>query len=344
MHKKDFIIVGCGIAGAALYEHLTALNKDVLIIDENAKITSSRVSGGVCNPIVFKRITFSWRVQELLPYALSFFKKQEEKYNASFVMENIPIYKIFGSQEEKAYWDKKSITLKDWISPSTQINQVPNHFGSGLVKQVLRVDVNNWLDAIINHLKKNNNILFDSFDYDLLEIKDDIVKYKNFEAKGLIFCEGYKSIHNPFFNWLPFKFTKGEVLTVEDEINTQGIIHKGGFVATVGPQQQKVGATYNWDDLTEQTTEEAKNILLKKYEHITGRSPKKIIQQEVGIRPTVKDRRPLLGNHPDFKNLYVFNGLGTKGAMLGPYFANEMAQFLLNNRPIDKTVNCQRYL
>jgi glycine oxidase len=62
------------------------------------------------------------------------------------------------------------------------------------------------------------------------------------------------------------------------------------------------------------------------------------------VRPTVKDRRPLLGIHPEYNQLAVFNGLGTKGVMLAPYFANKLVNLILKNEPLPNEVNINRFI
>ncbi|MCB0627102.1 MAG: FAD-dependent oxidoreductase, partial [Saprospiraceae bacterium] len=37
------------------------------------------------------------------------------------------------------------------------------------------------------------------------------------------------------------------------------------------------------------------------------------------------------------------NGLGTKGASLGPFFARQMADYLLGRRPVDREVDIRRF-
>ena len=71
--------------------------------------------------------------------------------------------------------------------------------------------------------------------------------------------------------------------------------------------------------------------------------PYEIRDHKAAVRPTVKDRRPLLGVHPEFPNIFIFNGLGTKGASQGPYFANHMADFLTENTPLDPEVDIRRF-
>ena len=61
------------------------------------------------------------------------------------------------------------------------------------------------------------------------------------------------------------------------------------------------------------------------------------------IRPTVADKRPLLGLHPTLPQLAIFNGLGTKGASLGPYFAEQMTNFLLDKQDLEHEANISRF-
>ncbi len=67
-----------------------------------------------------------------------------------------------------------------------------------------------------------------------------------------------------------------------------------------------------------------------------------IVNHQAGIRPTVNDRRPLMGLHPQHPTLAVFNGLGTKGVMLAPYFAYQLYSFLELNKPLDVEVDIKR--
>ncbi|HNC64044.1 MAG TPA: FAD-dependent oxidoreductase, partial [Chitinophagales bacterium] len=69
-----------------------------------------------------------------------------------------------------------------------------------------------------------------------------------------------------------------------------------------------------------------------------------VIDEKAGIRPTIKDRRPVLGAHPEHKNMYVYNGMGTKGISLAPYFSNELILHITENKEIDKEIGIQRFI
>lgn len=50
--------------------------------------------------------------------------------------------------------------------------------------------------------------------------------------------------------------------------------------------------------------------------------PYNVVEHKAGVRPSVSDRRPVLGPCKDYEQLVVFNGLGTKGVSLAPFFQN----------------------
>lgn len=67
------------------------------------------------------------------------------------------------------------------------------------------------------------------------------------------------------------------------------------------------------------------------------------MEQSAGIRPTVKDRRPLVGKHPKYKNLAILNGLGTRGVMIAPWAANQLFYHLEQEKELDKEITIARY-
>ena len=73
------------------------------------------------------------------------------------------------------------------------------------------------------------------------------------------------------------------------------------------------------------------------------KKPYKIVDQEAGIRPATLDRRPFLGVHPEFERLLMFNGFGTKGVSLMPYFSVKFCDFLSNDKELPEEVNINRY-
>jgi glycine oxidase len=330
----DYLIVGQGIAGTVLTHTLIKQGKKVLVIDEWDHSASSKVAAGLYNPIVFKRLTKSWMIDELLPAAENFYIELEQVLGEQFFYKK-KIVKLFAEKNEKDFWLKKAkeAGLKMYLSETAEENFYPDAInstnGAAIVKQAGNVDVKKMLILFRTHLKKQNALLEEKFSYNDIILNADGIEYKDRHAKKIIFCEGFRATENPYFNWLPFKLTKGEIITIKLPVplDEECCINKGVFILPLGANLYKVGATYNWDELNETPTERGKNELVEKLNRVL-KTPYTIIKHEAGIRPTVQDRRPLIGLHPQYHTIGIFNGLGTKGVLIAPYFATHFTKVL----------------
>ena len=182
---------------------------------------------------------------------------------------------------------------------------------------------------------------------DKLEEKELIGREGFYEWKGeqyrhVIFCEGIEARESSYFGWLPFQPLKGELVHIKTKASFEHIVNRGVFILEVKKGEFKVGSTYNWRDPFSGPSEEGKKELLERLEQIF-RSDYEVLEHYAGIRPSTKDRRPFVGEHPEKKNMWIFNGLGTKGVTLGPYFAKQFINYLVNNKALDPVVNINRY-
>ncbi len=351
----NYIIVGQGLAGTILAQTLIKKGRSVVIIDEQGPSSASKIAAGLYNPVVFKRLVKSWMADELISSMNEFYSNAEQLLNEKFYFKK-QIVKMFSEEQEKALWLKKSHEdVGKYLSKTIQNNfliDIIHNAPTGESSEVIdagNLDTGLFLEAFRNYFKNNDQLLEEKLDYDKIIISENSVNYKNFTADKLVFCEGYKGLDNPYFKWLPFKLTKGEIITVKIPLLSQKetdwsdkVINKGVFILPVGNNIYKVGSTYEWTDLTEQPTEKGRAYLIEKLDKIL-KVPFEIIDHRAGIRPTVNDRRPLIGIHPKHPALAVFNGMGTKGVMLAPYFANQFFDFLENNLPLHKEVDIARF-
>ena len=118
---------------------------------------------------------------------------------------------------------------------------------------------------------------------------------------------------------------------------------KGFYMMPVGEHRYKVGATYTWDELNWATTDSAREELLAKLGKIISASSE-VLNQQVGIRPTMHDRKPVIGIHPDHPQIGIFNGLGSKSVLLGPYFARQFVDSMIRgSRYIHPEADIKRY-
>lgn len=343
------MIVGQGIAGSILSLSLIKAGYSVTVINQPTLSSSSKVAGGIWNPIVFKRLTKSWMADALVPELISFYEYWEQQFNTSLICKR-EIIKPFTEEQEKNLWRKKSLEKDNvFLDKETYENyQLDEKYLVKSFSKVLQagnLDVPKFLECTEQYIKQSHTFIEEEFDHHQLDVSAAKVSYKSISAKHIIFCEGYLISKNPYFNWIPMKPAKGETLTIESKhinLNTD-IFNKGFFIMPIGNHLFKVGATYEWNDLNDLPTEKAKQELITKINAVVS-SPYKIISHEAGVRPSVIDRRPVIGPHPVYKHIYVFNGLGTKAVMIAPYFAKQFVGYLQNNASIDSEVNSDRFL
>ena len=346
MKEVDYIIVGCGLAGIAFAEKLFQ-NQKSFVVFSNKSQQSSLVAAGLYNPVILKRFTAVWKAKEQLQIAIPTYKSIECRLKIK-IDYKIELLRRFASIEEQNLW--YSASDKPNLSPylSTQIiknenNDVDAPFGFGIVKSVGRVDTKLLIKAYKNWLIESDSLRQETFHYKQIQEEDLYINYKNLKAKHIIFADGFGLKTNPYFNHLPLKGTKGEVLVIKaPKLNIDFGIKSSVFLIPIGNHLYKVGATYEWKDKTNYPTEKGKLELVKKLKTFL-KCDFEIIGHEAGIRPTVIDRRPLVGQHPSHKNLYVLNGLGTRGVMIGPYAAHKLYDFIENKVKLDEDIDLKRF-
>ncbi|MAD97909.1 MAG: FAD-dependent oxidoreductase [Flavobacteriaceae bacterium] len=343
--KVDYIIVGLGLAGIALAERLEARNKSFVVFDDESQ-HSSRTAAGAYNPVILKRFTPVWNGPEQIEVALPFYQQLAEKLKVKL---DFPVLtkKVFKSIEDQNNWFAASDKprLQDYLDPKldqASYEGVIAEFGFGNVRNTGWIDTNVLLDHYRLHLQNSDQVRFETFEYEQLDVKDGIL-YKDIKAEKIVFCEGYGITKNPYFRHLPLNGTKGEVLIIEaPELDIDFQVKSTIFVLPLGNHRYKVGATFNWADKTSDPTEAGKSELLEKLKKVIT-VPFNIVNHRAGIRPTVKDRRPLVGIHPDFKNVAIMNGLGTRGVMIAPTVSEQLLDHIDLGTPLDPEIDINRF-
>jgi glycine/D-amino acid oxidase-like deaminating enzyme len=342
----DYLIVGSGLAGISFAETAMHNQKSILVLDNQSQ-SSSLIAGGLYNPIILKRFSEVWQAQQQLVILNDFYQKLESKLQIK-VDFKIPILRKFFSIEEQNNWFAASDNIM--LAPFLSLDLVKKKylginspFDYGQVLQTGYVDTKLLIVSYKNYLLENNLLLEETFDYQLIKFHDDCVQYKLIIAKHIIFAEGFGLHENPYFNYLPLDGTKGELFIIKaPQLNLDVIINTSVFILPLGNDLFKVGATYNWQDKTSSPTEEGKLELLARLQEILD-CEFEIVDHFAGVRPTVRDRKPLIGSHPKFPRLHILNGLGTRGVILGPSMAIALFESIECQKPLDPTIDIKRY-
>ena len=336
-NQLDFLIVGQGLAGTILAHTLLTRGYKVLVIDNNHHGSSSKVAAGIINPITGPRLKKNNDFELYYSKAQSYYPKLEYHIKEN-VFNNIEQIKLIKTEEQFAYFQErcedpsyqKFIKLAEPICDLFKAQPFPQvHISNSAV-----IHTNALLSASQKWLNSIDSYLADNIDYQQLEFSTDTVRYKDHQAKEIIFCEGYQATHNPWLKHLPFKLAKGEILTVdatEYKLNDT-MLNWDKWLVPFG-NSAKLGSNFEWENLTLTTSNKIKTALLNSiHEHTHLQA--KIISHEVGIRPSSKYRIPFIGSLPKQNNAYCFNGFGSKGCLLIPYYAELLVDHLTMQSPL----------
>jgi glycine oxidase len=342
---KEILIVGAGLSGISVAVHLLKKGHQVTIIDSGENF-SSVIAAGQINPMVFRRMTKSWRLDDFLPYAEEFYRQLSIETNTTFYFP-IPIRRMFSSAHEKTMWLEKQ-SLEKFSSYLTPISEedddydlAVNDFGSGRITGSAFVSAVPFIEAAKKWISERGIFLTEAANYTDFNPENSTYKSKKYDE--IIFCEGSQNYLNPWFGYLPVEHTKGEVLTIKAKgIDEKESLNRKCFLLPIGNNIFRLGATYSWHTNNLIPTEEGKSELLEKVKLLTKENIT-ILEHKVGIRPTSPDRRPIVGRHHTYKSLSIFNGLGTKGYLIAPKLAQEFSLFLDQESELDKEVKLERF-
>lgn len=347
MDQVDYIIVGCGLAGIAMCETLKSHKRSFVVYDDESQQSSS-VAAGMYNPVILKRFTPVWKAAEQLKSSIPIYHTIEKELGIK-IDHQFPLLRRFASVEEQNMWftaaDRPKLSPFLNLKLETNTNAgVDAPYGFGVVNEAGRVDTHQLVLEYRAHLRRAGLLKEESFAYDELLHSETAVHYRQMKAKHIVFAEGFGSKHNPFFKDLPLNGTKGEVLTVKiKDLNLKDPVKSSVFVIPLGNDLYRVGATYSHKDKTNQPTSEGREELLTKLKTFI-RSDVQVIDHKAGVRPTVKDRRPLVGRHREFNNIYLLNGLGSRGVMIAPYAAQQLFNHIEHKTPVSEDMDLTRFL
>ena len=354
LNKKltyDYIIVGQGLAGSVLANFLLQAGQKVLIIDADTSFESgsganisSRIAAGLINPITGMRYVKSWKIDAFLPVAKATYQQIEQLLDIKIWHERSFMRNIKSIEDENQWLLRTAFEdyqgyCGDIIYPSVS-EHISTPFKAYVeIKQAAQVNMPLLVQHFNVYFKSKNAFLSEQFDFKKLDVKENSVTYGDVMAGKIIFCEGARGALNPYFKNLPFNLDKGELLLVKiPNLDLKSIFKYNFSIIPLGDDLYWVGATNAWKYDDDKPTEANGESLRHELKSILT-IPFEVVAHQSAIRPTVKDRRPFIGFHEHWSSVCIFNGFGTKGASLVPYWAKHFCDVLLSkDAPSEKKI------
>ena len=343
----EILVIGQGISGSFLQFELEQAGLTHLVIDEALPHTASRIAAGLINPVTGRRLVTTWIIDELLSFAREAYERLGEVLGSSFfspvtVVDFFPIAQMrlafLNRLEEGGPYLRLPEEERD------RLDQYQYDLGYGMIGPCYLVNVPGLLDACRRRMNGLGVLMEERFEAEELVVTGDGVKYRDIEARRVVFCNGVAGFESPYFSRLPFAPNKGEALIVEvPGLNMKDMVAKKGI--SLVPWRDDLywaGSSYEWSfdhaeptELFRQRTEAALGGWLK--------LPFRTLEHLAAVRPATLERRPFVGFHPAFAAVGILNGMGTKGCSLAPYFAHELVQHVLTGRPIRADADVRRF-
>ncbi len=349
----DTLIVGAGLAGCLLAWRLRAAGQRVLVVGDSSKPCAASVAAGVINPVTGRWAVKSWQIDALLPEAEHSYRTIEAELGIQ-IYHPIPLRRFCQNEADLKRIGRRSRNPRyaDVLGKLSPAGEGPEALqdpcGSFEIHGAAYVDLPPLLAAMRADLVAADCYREEYFDHHALQQgAEGLWQYKNVTAQQVVFCEGAAVTQNPFFPDLAMKPVKGETLAFScPELQLpHSIFHNGKWLLPYGENRFRIGATYDEEDLSETPTAAAKTALLEGLAKILKKVPELEIEQHLaGLRPSTVDARPIMGQHPQKKGLYLLNGLGSKGASLAPLMTRQFVDYLLHERPLYPETDLARFL
>lgn len=342
---REFLIVGLGISGLCVAEDLAKRGRSFVVYDDDCTRSTS-VAGGIVNPFALKRFKPAFRGLSFLRKSKSFFRTLEERLESLFY-EEITIGKTLSSNEEKLNW-KKAGEQEDLREFFGQVRPGENSIlqtehGLGMLNNIGRVNTKALLGDYHDDLKVNDRLIEEAFDTSEMHFKKGYWHYGNYRFKHIVFTEGVAALKNPLWQDLPIRPNKGEYLIFKaPELELDQIVKDKYFLIPLGKKRFKFGATYGRQPSSYKSDENSRQQLIEKLEKLID-TPFEPVRYEVGMRPTVKDHRPVLGEHRERENCFILNGTGSRGLLMAPSLAEDLNGYILSDKKIDSELSVKRF-
>ena len=351
MHNcYDFVIIGQGLAGSILAMTLIDAGHSIMVIDDDHTHSASKVAAGIINPITGHRLNLTHDFQTYFPVADTFYHDTEKQLGSSFY-QSIEQTRLVKNKGQQSYL-RKRLSLAEYqpyvMEGSSNSPFADQQYGSATIGSSAVVNSPVFLQNCKHFLEQLGAYTKSKIDYQRITVKANSIQLGDITCKKVIFCEGYQAQKNPWLSDLPFKLSKGEVLSLKRTELPEGLYNWGSWILQTD-FDTKLGSSYQWDNLGHQPSMKVREKLVASLRQNLQIDPQ-VIAHSAGIRPTTLHRTPFIGPISTFctsdgnfrKQGYCFNGFGSKGCLMIPYYAKLLLDHLQNRR--DLPVEVTRFL
>ncbi|MEZ6049043.1 MAG: FAD-dependent oxidoreductase [Planctomycetaceae bacterium] len=346
--QYDYLILGQGIAGSCVAWELWRRGKTALIVDREESVTTSRVAAGLMTPVTGQRLVPSWKFHQFREVAIPFYREIEVLTQSEFYRE-FRMLRIFQQSKEKELFLRKKEELKSYVEndpnspPSIDSTKLEARWGGFEMPLAGQLRTVPFLDATRNFFRERDLFLTGELDLSagLKIIPDQPLQFPGWgvSSNRLICCQGFSGSQSDWLTHLPWKPAKGEILTLRiSGLDESRILNAGLWVIPLGQDLYRVGSTYEWHQLDQIPTETGREEICRRLRSFL-KLPFEIVDHQAAVRPSMENQKPVVGCLPEEPRIAFLNGLGSKGALMGPLLAQQLIDHLERGTALDPEID-----
>jgi len=290
------------------------------------------------NPITGKRFVKTWLADQLFPYAWATYKGIEQELGVGLIRPMV-IYRLSNDPAQLAAWrrrcqsaDYMPYVALDFKAEPRLLKLLPVLAAGVAIRGGAKLEP----DALLNSLRA-------FFGRTRRLVRQQVTPTDLPPDQPAIYCEGHYAALNALTARLPLVPARGHYLVCDiPGLGLDFVLQGHTNIIPQADGLYRVGSTYQWQFDNHKPEPEPVALLTKQLADTLG-LPFVVQDVRAGVRPTTPDNKPILGPLTKAENRYVFNGLGTKGFSLAPYFASMLCDFLLSGSPIMPDVDARRF-
>ncbi len=361
MPQFDFAVIGAGPAGLATAHALNRYNQQVVLIDPLLGLENPPgAAAGLVNVAIGKRALLGWQSEACYE---AFFQNLNAVADASdrndlFLKSGIlrpalteELYELFSKSYNEQPWPEDWVMWMNADQVSLFNPHLPESYGGLFLKNGLSVYVDRYLNSYRQFLKSKGVELWgDQVTYQPINEGFELTGSdgKTVTAGNVIVASGAASLDFSEWQTLKANRVKGEIAVFEADqpLDWDHAISVHGYMIRRGERELVVGSTYNHHDFSNDVTEDGKERLNQKLQKVFPvlSSFMKQTDQMAGIRVTTHNRLPIIGEHPDHPNLYIFTALGSKGLLFSEHVGSILAEHLIHKTDIPDELHVDRVI
>lgn len=342
--QVDYLIIGQGLAGSALAVELLRRDQKILVVDRKDAGSSSRVAAGLVTPLTGKGMNPAWRQLEYLDAAKEYYHRLEQESGRKLFHAS-PVVRVFQSEKERAKWDGKRQEHSEWAHDTNELTEsIRADHGAIEMSEGAWLDTLAYLHVVQDRLMDVGAWREGDFSEEDVSMTPTGIEWQDVSAKKIILCLGAYGLsdvagYKGWFSHIPHRSAKGEILSLwVGGLDEDKRYHANGWLAPREGGLWKAGANYEWKKLDSEPTESGREEVLAKLRTWLSEEdvPMEVIGHEAGVRPIIRNSRPLVGFHPEMPQVGFFNGLGSKGTLMAPAVAAHFAACLCGECELDE--------